>query len=88
MEILLIAVVAAANVVCFVVGAKVGQKVSLGERMEMPKVDPLEVYTKRRETKQTQQQQERIAQILENIDNYDGTPTGQKDVPGGEMKWI
>ena len=43
MEVLLIiAAVAASNIVCFMVGAKVGQAVSKGEEVKLPTVNPLE----------------------------------------------
>ena len=43
MEVLLIiAAVAASNIVCFMVGAKVGQAVSKGEEVKLPTVSPLE----------------------------------------------
>ena len=38
MEILLIAVVATANILCFLVGAKVGQMVQKGEKIEIASV--------------------------------------------------
>ena len=40
--IILIAIVGALNVVCFFIGAKVGQTVSKGEAIEMPSVNPIE----------------------------------------------
>ena len=44
MEVLLLAVMAASNIVCFIIGAKVGQAVSKGERIETPAIDPLKAY--------------------------------------------
>lgn len=87
MEIILIAVVVAANIICFMVGAKVGQKVARGEEVKFPTVAPMAAYCQYRERKETQAQQERMATILQNIDTYDGTETGQKDVPGGGSEW-
>lgn len=83
MEILLIAVVAAANIACFMVGAKVGQKVSRGEEVSLPTVDPLAAYRQHRDKKEAKQQQDRMETILRNIDAYDGTEANQEDVPGG-----
>ena len=42
MEILLVAVAGLFNILCFIVGAKVGQAVSKGEKVEMPKVNPIQ----------------------------------------------
>lgn len=84
MEVLLIAVVVAANIMCFLVGAKVGQKVSRGEQIKLPVAEPMEKYRNHQDKKEAQAKQERLAAILHNIDNYDGTDAGQKDIPGGE----
>jgi hypothetical protein len=83
MEVLLIiAAVAASNIVCFTVGAKVGQTVSKGEPVKMPSVNPLEAYRAHEEKKEAQRQQEEIETILYNVNNYNGTAAGQKDLPG------
>ena len=42
--ILLIVAVALINVLSFTIGAKIGQKVVKGEKIELPKVNPMEVY--------------------------------------------
>lgn len=67
--------------VCFVIGAKVGQKVSKGEEIQMPNVNPLEAVREHRAKKEAQSEQERIDTILRNIEGYNGTPDGQEDVP-------
>lgn len=82
MEVLLLAVMAAANIVCFLTGAKVGQKVSKGEEVPLPAVNPMEAYRKREQRKEAEKEQSRIEAILHNVDSYDGTSNGQKDVPG------
>lgn len=81
--VLLMAVMGAVNLFCFVCGAKVGQKVSKGEEVEMPSVNPLEAIKKHREEKEAEHEQQKLNTILENIDNYDGSGWGQKDVPKG-----
>ena len=85
MEVLLIiavtAIVAASNIVCFMIGAKVGQKVSKGEEVKLPNVNPLEAYRAHKEKAEAQHQQSKIETILGNIDSYDGTGNGQKDIP-------
>ena len=42
MEILLVVAVGAMCIGCFLVGAKVGQTVSKGEKIELPTVNPIE----------------------------------------------
>jgi hypothetical protein len=67
--------------VCFVIGAKVGQKVSKGEEIKMPSVNPLEAVREHRAKKEAQSEQDRMDTILRNIEGYNGTPDGQEDVP-------
>lgn len=78
---LLILVVGALCVACFFVGAKVGQTVVQGEKIELPEVDPMKPIRERKERKQADKEQERYYTMLENIDCYDGTSSGQKDIP-------
>ena len=82
--ILIIAVVGALNIACFFIGAKVGQKVTKGENIELPSVNPIKAIKEHNEKKQAEKEaereQERINTIMQNIENYDGTGRGQKDV--------
>jgi hypothetical protein len=80
---LLIAVVSALNIVCFFVGAKVGQKVSKGEPIEMPSLNPMKVIQEHREQEEAKKKQNEIETIMRNIEKYDGTGYGQEDVPRG-----
>lgn len=75
--------VSALNIVCFFVGAKVGQTVSKGEDITMPSVNPLKAIREHNARKEADMEQNRIETILSNIDRYDGTARGQKDVPRG-----
>jgi hypothetical protein len=83
MEVLLLAVMAASNIVCFIIGAKVGQAVSKGERIETPAIDPLKAYREHEAKREAQKEQERLDAIMRNIEAYDGTGAGQEDVPRG-----
>ena len=83
MEVLLMAVMGLTNILCFVIGAKVGQKVSKGESVELPSVNPLEAYRKHEARKEANREQDRLNAILRNIEGYDGTSTGQMEVPRG-----
>ena len=82
MEVLLVLVVSMANLACFVIGAKVGQKVTKGEAIELPKVNPLELAREHQEKRAAQEERSKVETILRNIENYDGTAYGQQDVPG------
>lgn len=81
MDTLLIAVIAASNIICFLIGAKVGQKVSKGEDIKLPNMNPVEAYKKREARKEAEVELDRISTIMQNIESYDGTSYGQKDVP-------
>lgn len=82
MEVLLLLVMGAVNIACFVIGAKVGQKVTKGEDIELPKVNPLELAREHQEKRAAQEERSKVETILRNIENYDGTGYGQEDVPG------
>ena len=74
-------ILCAANVSCFVIGARVGQKVQMGEKITLPSFDPLKGVREREQRKEAKAEQERVDTILSNIENYDGTDRGQKDIP-------
>lgn len=82
MEVLLILVIGTLNIVCFFVGAKVGQQVSKGETLEAPKVNPVEKIREYRDNREADKEMHRMDAILHNIEVYDGTDRGQMDVPG------
>lgn len=69
------------NAVCFFIGAKIGQKVSKGETIEAPTLNPMKAIREREERKEADKEAERLEIILQNIENYDGSPNGQRDVP-------
>lgn len=81
MEALLLIIMGAVNIFCFMVGAKVGQQVAKGESVEMPSLSPLEAVRKHEAKKEAQHQQDRLDTIMENLETYDGTSYGQKEVP-------
>jgi hypothetical protein len=82
MEMLLpMAIITGLNVTCFLVGAMVGQKVVKGEKIELPKVNPMEIYKEHQEKKAVEEEKSKLDTILKNIERYDGTARGQEDVP-------
>lgn len=82
MEVLLAAIFSLSNILCFMIGAKVGQTVSKGERIEMPKIDPMKAARERQERREAEKEQEKLDAIMRNIDSYNGTAEGQTDIPG------
>lgn len=83
MEVLLTLAVGALNIVCFFIGAKVGQTASKGEEIKMPSINPLNAVKEHRAKKEAEKEQDRIDTIMRNIESYDGTGRGQEDVPRG-----
>jgi len=79
--VLLILVIGLINALCFFLGAKVGQKVINQEPIELPKINPIEAHREYQENKEVRKQQERYQTMLDNINNYNGTSLGQKDIP-------
>ncbi len=72
------------NLLCFIIGARVGQKAVKGESIELPNplesLNPMTHIRKHQEKKADLAEQERLRTVLENIENYNGTGYGQKDV--------
>lgn len=79
--ILLILVIGVINALCFFIGAKIGQKVVRGETIETSIKSPLELVSEAKSNFEYRKEQERLQTIADNIDNYDGTSIGQKDIP-------
>lgn len=77
--ILIILVVGIMNILCFFIGAKIGQKVSKGEPIETPNL--IKVYREERDSFEQRKELEKYKIINENIDSYNGTSIGQKDIP-------
>ena len=82
MEVLLLAVMGITNLFCFIIGARVGQRVTKGEPVEVPNVNPVKAIREAQARKEADRQQETLDVMLSNIECYDGTGYGQKDVPG------
>lgn len=79
-NITMIVCLGALNIVCFFIGAKIGQKVVKGEEIKAPEITipmPIRDYQKK---KQAEAEQNKIDTIMQNIERYDGTSMGQKDV--------
>lgn len=80
----IIIAIGALNIACFFIGAKIGQNVIRGEKIEAPNLNPIKAVCDNNRhksaEKEIKREQERINKILQNIDRYDGTEQGQKDV--------
>lgn len=82
MEIVLVAVVGLLCVICFIVGAVVGQAAAKGEDIKPPVTSPIKAFKEHEAKKEAEMEQHRIDVIMRNIEAYDGTGRGQEDVPG------
>lgn len=82
MEVLLLLVMGTVNILCFMIGAKVGQTVTKGEKVEMPNLNPMEAVREHKAKREAEMENDRLEAIMRNIEAYDGTDQGQKDVPG------
>lgn len=78
--IILILLMGVMNLLAFLIGARTAQKAQKGEEIELPNINPVKVYEEHMERIQANKEQQELNTMLENINNYDGTPLGQKDV--------
>ncbi len=79
-NILILLISGTLNLVCFFIGAMVGQKVVKGEEIKAPEITiptPIQDY---RRKKKAEYEQDKIDTIMQNIEAYNGTSAGQKDV--------
>lgn len=83
MEAILLLIMAAANVFCFVIGAKVGQKAVKGEKIALPELNPVKQIRQAASAAKAKKEEDQLTVLLGNIDAYDGSPAGQKEVPRG-----
>ena len=80
LTILLVLVIGIINAFIFKLGANIGQSVVKGEKVELPNLNPFEAYRKHEARKEAEMEQDKFDTILQNIERYDGTSRGQKDV--------
>lgn len=81
--VIITACVALANIACFLIGVKTGMAVAKDEPITLPMPRAFD-YTKQKDNEYEQREAEIVRQkidtILHNIECYDGTSNGQKDV--------
>jgi hypothetical protein len=78
--IILVLLMGGMNLLAFLVGARTAQKADRGEEIELPTLNPMQTYKEHREQSEANKEQERLNTMMENINNYDGTGAGQKDI--------
>lgn len=77
-NILLVLAVSGMSLLSFYLGAKLGSKEN---GITLPNLNPITKLEEHKEKKEEQKERERLDIIRQNIDNYDGTAEGQKDIP-------
>lgn len=77
--IMLITITTLLNMCCFLLGAKIRQKVDKGEDINIP--TPVKTVREFNANREVQKEIERDRVINENIDNYNGTSLGQQEIP-------
>ena len=77
--IILMITVSTLNIVCFFIGIKAGKNGDIN-MPDISKINPARVYEERREKKETEKTMEEMKNILANMDRYDGTDAGQRDI--------
>ena len=81
MELLTVLATGAMCVACFLLGAKVTQAASKGEKIATPNINPFKAVKEHQERREAEKEQDKVNTILHNIESYNGTEYGQKDVP-------
>lgn len=67
------------NLLAFFMGVYVTQKLKNNEEVKIP--NPIEKIEEIKEAKDTRIKSKALDVMLENIDNYDGSDAGQKEIP-------
>ena len=78
--VILICAVGIMNIVSLIIGVKVGLKAGKGEAIELPEINPVKAFSEYKDSKEYEAERKRNEIMLENINNYDGTALGQKDL--------
>ena len=78
MTIAIIIIVSLSNIICLFIGAKIGQKTAKGKDIKIP--SPARNVREYKEDKESKHQRTEIMTMLENIESYNGTGLGQKDI--------
>lgn len=81
MEAIILLIVSISNIICFFLGAKIGQRVVNNQPVRIIDKSPIESIREKQDSKELRKQQEIDDVIKHNIDVYDGTSLGQKDIP-------
>lgn len=68
-------------ILSYTLGLKNGQKLKNNEEIKIPEINPVKIVRNEIETSEQKKKQDAYDTMMANIDNYDGTGLGQKDIP-------
>lgn len=68
-------------ILAYTLGLKNGQKLKNNEEIKIPEINPVKIVRNEIETFEQKKKQDAYDTMMANIDNYDGTGIGQKDIP-------
>ncbi len=68
-------------ILAYTLGLKNGQKLKNNEEIKIPEINPVKIVRNEIETFDQKKKQDAYDTMMANIDNYDGTGLGQKDIP-------
>lgn len=78
---IIVAIVSAMNILCFLIGGKVAQMIYKGKEIKIVP-NPVKEIKEAIEEKEISKEEQRFRDIADNIDNYNGTSIGQKKIGG------
>ncbi len=70
-------IICVSNIVCFIIGAVVGQKVIKQEPIVQ---NPVKIIKQATDNREYRKEMDKFETMLANIDSYNGTGEGQKEV--------
>lgn len=65
----------------YTLGLRNGQKLSKKEEIQMPNINPVEIYQDSKIKKEIAKKQEQFDAVMANLEKYDGTGLNQEDIP-------
>ena len=68
-------------ILSYTLGLKNGQKLKNNEEIKIPEINPVKIVRNEIETFEQKKKQDAYDTMMANIENYDGTGLGQKDIP-------
>lgn len=82
MEMALVIIICLNSIICFIIGAKIGQKVVRDETIETNPIKAIKgAIEEHKETQMKEAEDDYYKALMHNIDNYNGDSIGQVEIP-------